>query len=67
MTGVQTCALPISDPAAIDGDAQRKTKAYMDAAMTLKRRIELLLALPITKLEGLSLQQAVDGIGRADV
>jgi len=57
----------LPDPAAIDGDAQRKTKAYMDAAMTLKRRIELLLALPITKLEGLSLQQAVDGIGRADV
>jgi len=55
----------LPDPAAVEGDEQRKTKAYMDAAMTLKRRIELLLALPIAKLEGLALQQEVDRIGRA--
>ncbi len=55
----------LPDPAAIEGDEQRKTKAYMDAAMTLKRRIELLLALPIAKLQGLALQQEVARIGRA--
>ena len=37
---------------------------FKDAAHALKRRIELMLALPIAKLAPLSLQQQLDAIGQ---
>ncbi len=51
------------DPVAVEGDDARRRKAFMDTALTLKRRIELMLALPIPRLDALSLQHAVRDIG----
>lgn len=51
----------VPDPAR-DGAA---TRDFLDAALTLKRRIELMLALPLAGLERLALQRALDHIGHA--
>lgn len=52
------------DPAAVEGSEADRQKAFWDTAVTLKRRIELLLALPIGRLDSLALQQAVKTIGQ---
>lgn len=44
------------DPAEVDGDDATKRAAFRDAFLLLNRRIELLLALPIDKLERLALE-----------
>jgi hypothetical protein len=36
----------------------------MDAAIMLRRRIELMLALPLRSLAGISLQREIDQIGK---
>ena len=36
----------------------------MDTAITLKRRIELMLSLPLNSLAGMSLQREIDQIGK---
>ena len=36
----------------------------MDTAITLKRRIDLMLALPLNSLAGMSLQREIDQIGK---
>ena len=41
----------VPDPAAVQGSEAVRQQAFLDVAITLKRRIELLLALPIPKLE----------------
>lgn len=51
------------DPAEVEGDEARKLQAFRDAVATLGRRIDLLLALPIEKLERLVLEQRVRAIG----
>lgn len=53
----------VRDPAAVQGSEQAKLQAFRDVAITLKRRIELLLALPITKLEPLAIQHEIQQIG----
>lgn len=53
----------LADPAAVEGSEEAKQRAFMDAAVTLKRRIELLMSLPLAKLETLALQREVRGIG----
>ncbi|MDP1902450.1 MAG: arsenate reductase ArsC [Rubrivivax sp.] len=55
----------VPDPAAVEGTDAFKAKAFMNTALTLKRRIELMLALPLDKLAGLSLQHEIDQIGKA--
>jgi arsenate reductase len=55
----------VPDPAAIAGTDEQKAKAFMDAAVVLKRRIELMLALPLKSLDGLSLQREIDSIGKS--
>lgn len=53
----------VADPAAFDGtDAQRR-KAFQDTALILKRRIELMLALPLASLDRMALQREVRAIG----
>ncbi len=47
------------DPAAVDGSKESVDKAFRDTAVTLKRRLELLLALPLDRRERLSLQAQV--------
>ena len=54
----------VPDPAAVEGSDEEKARAFMDVAITLKRRIELLLALPMNSLAGMSLQREVDQIGK---
>jgi arsenate reductase len=51
------------DPAGVEGDEQAKLRAFRDTLMVLARRIDLLLALPIEKLERLILEGEVRGIG----
>jgi arsenate reductase len=53
----------VPDPAAVEGSEEQKAKAFMDVAITLKRRIELMLALPLSTLAGLSLQRQIERIG----
>ena len=54
----------IADPAAVEGADEKKRAAFRDAAKILRRRIELLLILPIAKLDGLSLQARLKEIGK---
>jgi arsenate reductase len=53
----------MSDPADIEGDETAKRAAFRDAFLLIARRIDLLLALPIEKLERLVLQEQVRAIG----
>jgi len=54
----------VPDPAAVEGADEVKFKAFKDTAMALKRRIELMLSLPLSKLDRLSLQHKVREIGQ---
>ncbi len=53
----------VPDPAAVEGSVEQQRKAFLDTAMTLRRRIELFLALPLQRLDALSLQRALSDIG----
>jgi len=53
----------VADPAAVEGSEEQKLRAHTEAARILKRRIELMLALPLQKLAGLSLKRELDRIG----
>ena len=55
----------VPDPATVEGSEEQKAKAFMDVAITLKRRIELMLSLPIDTLAGMSLQRELNQIGKA--
>ena len=51
------------DPAEVEGDEAAKRAAFRDAFLLIARRIDLLLALPIEKLERLVLKDRVRAIG----
>lgn len=51
------------DPAEVEGTEDAKRRAFRDTMVTLGRRIDLLLALPIAKLERLALEREVRDIG----
>jgi arsenate reductase len=51
------------DPAAAGGTEEEKAHAFLDAAITLKRRLDLFLSLPINSLDSLSLRKQVSDIG----
>ncbi len=53
----------VADPAAFQGTEEETTKVFWDTASVLKRRIELMLALPMEALDSLSLQQQMRDIG----
>jgi len=62
--GVPTTAhWGVPDPAAVDGSDDEKRAAFRDAMTTLRRRIELLMALPLDKLDRLSIQEKLRRIG----
>jgi arsenate reductase len=52
------------DPAEVAGDEVTKRKAFDAAFLLLSRRVDLLLALPIEKLEWLALEARLRAIGR---
>ncbi len=54
----------VPDPAAVEGTDTQMAKAFMDTAITLKRRIELVMSLPLNSLAGMSLQREIDRIGK---
>jgi arsenate reductase len=53
----------VADPAAFEGSDEQKTRVFWDTAVTLKRRIELMLALPLQSLDRLTLQRELKDIG----
>jgi arsenate reductase len=53
----------LPDPAAVEGTDAQREKAFLDTFVTLKRRIDLMLALPLAKLDAMALQTEVRSIG----
>ncbi len=53
----------VPDPAAVEGTEEEKRRAFRDAATALRRRIELFLALPLSKLDRMAIQREIAGIG----
>jgi arsenate reductase len=51
------------DPAAVEGDDAVREKAFLDTFVTTKRRIQLMLSLPIASLDRLAIQKEVKDIG----
>ena len=55
----------VPDPAAVEGGDEDKARAFMDTAVILKRRIELMLALPIQTLDAMSVRRELRQIGKS--
>jgi arsenate reductase len=55
----------VADPAAVQGTEAEKRKAFLRAFTELSARINLLLALPVDKLDRRVLQKKLNDIGRA--
>jgi len=53
----------VPDPAAVEGTDEEKAKAFLSTAVTLKRRIELMLALPLPSLDTQRIQREIKDIG----
>lgn len=51
------------DPAAVVGPDQAIRNAFLDTFITMKRRIELMLALPIASLDKMAIQREIKDIG----
>jgi len=51
------------DPAEVEGSEEAKRAAFRDTFVTLGRRIDLMMALPVEKLERLALERQVREIG----
>jgi arsenate reductase len=54
----------VPDPAAVTGSEDQQRKAFLDAYLLLRRRIELFASLPVETLTRLALQTHLDEIGR---
>jgi arsenate reductase len=54
----------VPDPAAVAGSDEEKQKQIRNAGVTLQRRIALMLALPLDRLDAMSIQREVRDIGR---
>ena len=54
----------VQDPAAVQGSDEVKRRAFLSAFTELSTRINYLLALPIEKLDRLTLKLKLDDIGR---
>ena len=55
----------LPDPAAVEGSDEVKRKAFNDTVVQMKRRIELMLALPMASLDRMAVQREVRDIGKA--
>jgi arsenate reductase len=53
----------VEDPAAVEGDDVTRRRAFVAAMATLRRRVELLVALPLEKLDRLTTQARLREIG----
>ncbi|MCW3696755.1 arsenate reductase ArsC [Burkholderia cenocepacia] len=54
----------VPDPAEVEGSDERKQQAMHEVALVLKRRIDLLLSVPIAKLDNVALLKTVRDIGQ---
>jgi arsenate reductase len=54
----------VADPATFEGDAATRRRVFRDTAIVLKRRIELMLALPLAALDRIAIQREITDIGR---
>jgi arsenate reductase len=52
------------DPAAVEGSDEAIRKAFLDTFITLKRRIQLMLALPLASLDKMAIQREIKDIGK---
>jgi arsenate reductase len=53
----------IPDPAAVQGSPEEIARAFRDAFAILDRRISLFLALPLSTLDQMAIQQKIEAIG----
>ena len=53
----------VADPTAFEGSEEQRVRAFRDAALNLKRRIELMLALPMASLDQMAIQREIRDIG----
>jgi len=53
----------LPDPAAVEGDEAVREKAFLDTFITMKRRIQLMLSLPLASLDRMAIQKEIKGIG----
>ncbi len=53
----------VPDPAAVEGSEAVKAAAFGETAIVLKRRIELMLALPLDRLDKMAIQREIKDIG----
>ena len=55
----------VPDPAAVEGSDDERRRAFSDACHILLNRVRLFASLPLAKLDRLTLQQRLDGIGKS--
>ena len=55
----------VPDPASVEGDDATRRKAFVAAMVALRRRVELLVALPLEKLDRLATQSKLREIGNS--
>lgn len=54
----------VADPASFEGADEEKRMQFRDTAITLKRRIELMLALPMERLDAMAIHHEIKDIGK---
>ena len=54
----------VADPASVTGTPEEVDRAFRDAFVTLGRRINLFLSLPLAGLDTLAIKKEVDRIGQ---
>ena len=60
----QTAHWGVPDPAAVDGSDEEKRKAFRATVVTLKRRIDLMLSLPMQRLDSMAIAHEIRDIGK---
>jgi arsenate reductase len=55
----------MDDPAEVVGSEEVRRDAFWQASLLLRKRVELMLALPLDKLERMALEARVRAIGGA--
>jgi protein-tyrosine-phosphatase len=54
----------MSDPAAAEGSEERRRQAFHEVAVMMKRRLDIMMALPLERLNRLAIQKHVRDIAR---
>jgi arsenate reductase len=54
----------VPDPAQLEGSDEDRARYFWDTALVLRRRLELMLALPLQALDRMTLQQEIRAIGQ---